>query len=203
MWTSRGLGAASSREGNMANSIVTASVSWTDNQGVHLRVYSSDGYKVTERCYDEGAWTTGGFAQQGSEISATIWQQNGGPSIRVYCALRTPRPNIAGIRAAAAGTRAPIRRAESDLRHCERSEAIQCASEAAGLLRRHAPRNDDQPRQGRRYSALTGRGWWASSRATKVNRPSVTLTSSRPRSRLATTSIRIAIEVRPIRSTRA
>jgi hypothetical protein len=40
---------------------------------------------VTERCYDQGAWTTGGFAQQGSAISATTWQQNGGASIRVYC----------------------------------------------------------------------------------------------------------------------
>jgi hypothetical protein len=69
----------------MAFTSVTASVSWTDNQGVHLRVYQSDGYNVTERCYDQGAWTTGGFAQPGSEISATTWQQNGGPSIRVYC----------------------------------------------------------------------------------------------------------------------
>ena len=32
-----------------------------------------------------------------------------------------------------------------------------------------------------------------------MNRPSVTLTSLRPRSRMATTSMRIAIEVRPVR----
>ena len=45
----------------------------------------SDGYTVTERCYDQGAWTTGGFSQSGDGVSATCWQQNGGPSIRVYC----------------------------------------------------------------------------------------------------------------------
>jgi hypothetical protein len=69
----------------MANTINTAAVSWTDNNGVHLRVYQSDGYTVTERCYDQGAWTTGGFSEQGDGVSATTWQQNGGPSIRVYC----------------------------------------------------------------------------------------------------------------------
>ena len=57
----------------------------------------------------------------------------------------------------------------------------------------------------RRLTALglrsTARGRWFSSSATKVNRPSVTLTSVAPRSRLAMTSIRIAIEVRPTRST--
>jgi hypothetical protein len=29
-------------------------------------------------------------------------------------------------------------------RHCERSEAIQCDKKRAGLLRRFAPRNDDE-----------------------------------------------------------
>jgi hypothetical protein len=33
----------------------------------------------------------------------------------------------------------------SELRHCERSEAIQKASSKTGLLRRYAPRNDGAP----------------------------------------------------------
>ena len=33
--------------------IGTASVSWTDGGGgTHIRVYSTDGYKVEERCWD-------------------------------------------------------------------------------------------------------------------------------------------------------
>ena len=55
----------------------------------------------------------------------------------------------------------------------------------------------------RRQAASTARGRWFSSSATKVNRPSVTLTSVAPRSRLATTSIRTPIDVRPTRSTSA
>jgi hypothetical protein len=69
----------------MANPIATAAVSWTDGNGVHLRVYASDAYVVTERCYDSGAWTDGGFSQSGDGVSATCWQQDGGTSIRVYC----------------------------------------------------------------------------------------------------------------------
>ena len=67
--------------------IGTASVSWLDNQGqVHIRVYSTDGYKVSERCWDGNGWTNGGFGpQQGSSVSATCWQGSGGLSIRVYC----------------------------------------------------------------------------------------------------------------------
>jgi hypothetical protein len=68
--------------------IATASVSWTDaNGGVHLRVYSTDGYKVEERCYD-GSWTTSNFAAVGSQVSATCWVVNGSASIRVYCTFQ-------------------------------------------------------------------------------------------------------------------
>lgn len=49
----------------------------------------------------------------------------------------------------------------------------------------------------------TARGRLSASSATKVNSPSVTLTSVAPRSRWATTSIRTPIEVRPTRSTSA
>lgn len=67
----------------------TASISWVDSGGgLHIRVYSTDGYNVTERCADTGAasaWTTGAFAEAGSAVSATCWQTSAGVSIRVYC----------------------------------------------------------------------------------------------------------------------
>ena len=66
--------------------IDTAAVSWTDNQGVHIRIYTSDGYTVTEQCADPGAnWTAGIFSQPGSAVAATCWQAGGGVYIRVYC----------------------------------------------------------------------------------------------------------------------
>jgi hypothetical protein len=69
--------------------IDTAAVNWLDGGGqVHIRVYSSDGYNVTERCWDGDGWTTGGFAQQGAVVSATSWQGGGGLSIRVYCTFQ-------------------------------------------------------------------------------------------------------------------
>ena len=63
----------------------TAAVSWTDSGGVHIRVYSTDGYNVIERCWDGSAWVNGGFSAPGSQVSATSWQAQGGISIRVYC----------------------------------------------------------------------------------------------------------------------
>jgi hypothetical protein len=63
----------------------TASVSWIDAGGaINLRVYSTDGYKVEERCFN-GSWTTSSFSAPGSQVSATCWLVNGSPSIRVYC----------------------------------------------------------------------------------------------------------------------
>ena len=67
----------------------TAAVNWQDSAGVHLRVYSTDGYTVTERCFDPGAsWTTGSFNAPGSEVSATCWQDNAGLHIRTYCTFQ-------------------------------------------------------------------------------------------------------------------
>lgn len=64
----------------------TAAVSWLDGNGtVHLRVYSSDGYNVTERCWDGSGWTDGGFKAAGDQVSATCWQNQSGACIRVYC----------------------------------------------------------------------------------------------------------------------
>jgi hypothetical protein len=66
--------------------IGTASVSWMDSGGTtHIRVYSSDGYKVEERCWDGSGWTTGGFDAAGSQVSATCWQGADGVHLRVYC----------------------------------------------------------------------------------------------------------------------
>ena len=66
--------------------IDTASVNWVDSGGqVHIRVYSTDGYNVSERCWDGNGWTTSGFKAQGGAVSATCWQVNGALSIRVYC----------------------------------------------------------------------------------------------------------------------
>jgi hypothetical protein len=67
----------------MANSINTAAVSWLDGRGtIFIRTYSTDGYTVTERCWDGNGWYTGGFSQQGEAVSATQW---GTGNIRVYC----------------------------------------------------------------------------------------------------------------------
>jgi hypothetical protein len=66
--------------------IGTAAVNWVDSAGhVHLRVYSSDGYAVTERCWDGSGWTNGAFKQPGENASATCWQDKAGLHIRVYC----------------------------------------------------------------------------------------------------------------------
>ena len=66
--------------------IGTASVNWLDSGGtVHIRVYSTDGYTVNERCWDGSGWSKGSFSQAGSQVSATCWQGKGGLSIRVYC----------------------------------------------------------------------------------------------------------------------
>ena len=66
--------------------IGTAAVNWVDSGGTfHLRVYSTDGYHVTERCWDGSGWSNGGFAQAGSAVSATSWSAQGNVYIRVYC----------------------------------------------------------------------------------------------------------------------
>jgi hypothetical protein len=66
--------------------IGTAAVNWLDGGGqVHIRVYSTDGYNVTERCWDGNGWTDGSFKASGEAVSATSWMGKGGLSIRVYC----------------------------------------------------------------------------------------------------------------------
>jgi len=66
--------------------IATAVVSWLDGGGqLHIRVYSCDGYTVTERCADGQGWTTGQFSQPGAAVSATCWNASDGAHIRVYC----------------------------------------------------------------------------------------------------------------------
>lgn len=66
--------------------ISTAAVNWLDGSGqIHIRVYSTDGYNVTERCWDGNGWTDGSFKASGEAVSATSWQGSGGLSIRVYC----------------------------------------------------------------------------------------------------------------------
>ena len=65
--------------------IGTAAVSWLDSGGqIHIRVYSTDGYTLTERCWDGGGWIAGGFNAPGGAVSATSWQASDGIHIRVY-----------------------------------------------------------------------------------------------------------------------
>jgi hypothetical protein len=80
------------REGDVTDKpnfpISTAVVSWFDKAGkLHVRVYSSDGYMVSERCVDQSnnGWQTGSFHQPGSQVSATAWVASDGAHIRVYC----------------------------------------------------------------------------------------------------------------------
>lgn len=74
--------------GNPNYPVSTAVVSWFDKAGqLHIRVYSSDGYNVTERCNDGNGWVTGQFAQPGKQVSATCWNASDGTHIRVYCTI--------------------------------------------------------------------------------------------------------------------
>lgn len=59
----------------------TAAVMWQQN-GVRIRVYTSDGDNVTERCWDGNGWYTGAFRAPGQSVSAAAQD---GPIIRVYC----------------------------------------------------------------------------------------------------------------------
>ncbi len=59
-----------------------AAVSWTP--GSHLRIYTSDGSKVTEKCWD-GSWYVGALAVDGQKVGATSWVDSTGQiHIRVY-----------------------------------------------------------------------------------------------------------------------
>jgi len=64
-----------------------SAVNWFDSEGkLHIRVYASNGNRVTERCSDQGnsGWTTGAFSQPGDLSAATAWTTSAGVSIRVY-----------------------------------------------------------------------------------------------------------------------
>ena len=67
--------------------LATAAISWTDSSGnLHIRVYSTDGYNVSERGIDSGgSWFTGAFSEPGSAVSATCWNASDGTHLRVYC----------------------------------------------------------------------------------------------------------------------
>lgn len=67
--------------------ISTASISWLDSAKVfHVRVYSSDGYEIIERCWDGSIWQTGQFKQRGKQVSATCYYDPAtGIHIRVFC----------------------------------------------------------------------------------------------------------------------
>lgn len=74
-----------SATGNFPQS--TAAINWFDSNGqLHIRIYSTDGYTVTERCIDSpGTWYDGSFSQPGSAVSAMSWNASDGTHIRVYC----------------------------------------------------------------------------------------------------------------------
>jgi Fungal fucose-specific lectin len=61
----------------------TAVVSWGN---VSLRVYSSDGQNVTEKCWDGGGpWYVGAMKAVGQSVGAASWLDTGGQiHIRVY-----------------------------------------------------------------------------------------------------------------------
>ncbi len=75
---------------NPAFPIGTAVTGWTDSTGeVSLRVYSSDGYMVKERCQTgDDAWYDGNFNKPGNQVSAFSWVAKDGVHIRVYCTLQ-------------------------------------------------------------------------------------------------------------------
>jgi hypothetical protein len=65
--------------------IVTAAINWFDtSHQLHIRVYSSDGYNVIERCNDGSGWVDGQFSEPGSQVAATTWADSAGQHIRVY-----------------------------------------------------------------------------------------------------------------------
>jgi hypothetical protein len=70
--------------GNPDFPIGTAAASWFDKSGqLHIRVYSCDGYEITERCNDGHGWVNG-FVCTGSQASVTVWSDSAGEHIRLY-----------------------------------------------------------------------------------------------------------------------
>lgn len=65
----------------MAN-VQTAAVSWGTTPSI--RVYTANGGKITERCWDGKGWYTGAFNEPGDNVSATCWLVGSTIHIRVY-----------------------------------------------------------------------------------------------------------------------
>lgn len=64
--------------------IATCATSWFDtSHQLHIRVYSSDGYTITEQCADGNGWTSGATFP-GSQASVTSWADSAGQHIRLY-----------------------------------------------------------------------------------------------------------------------
>lgn len=61
---------------------LVSATSWQEN-GPHLRVYSSEDNQITERAYD-GSWYTGAFSNRGVTVGSTSWLEGGQIHIRVY-----------------------------------------------------------------------------------------------------------------------
>jgi hypothetical protein len=73
---------------NAPQTIATASASWIDAQGgLHLHVFSTDGFTVTERyaAPSTNGWTDGTLSQPATALSATAWVDPNGGHVRVYC----------------------------------------------------------------------------------------------------------------------
>ncbi|MGC2238235.1 MAG: hypothetical protein WA584_18925 [Pyrinomonadaceae bacterium] len=62
-----------------------SSVSWFLKGQIYLRVYTSTGTKITERCWDKDKWYTGAFSAEGSAVGGTGWLDSGGQiHLRIY-----------------------------------------------------------------------------------------------------------------------
>lgn len=62
-----------------------SSVSWFQSNQIHLRVYTSTGDKITEKCWDKDKWYTGAFTANGTTVGGTGWLDNTGQiHLRVY-----------------------------------------------------------------------------------------------------------------------
>ena len=71
---------------NLACVPLTSSTSWVDSYNtIHIRVYKSINFWVTEECWDGANWSIGSFSQLGHQSSSISWQdENSDPYIRVY-----------------------------------------------------------------------------------------------------------------------
>jgi len=75
--------------GNPFLPVATASVSWVDPQGLHIHVFTTDGFTVTERAMVPGqsGWINGTLpaTAEANDISAACWVDSDGGHIRLYC----------------------------------------------------------------------------------------------------------------------